>query len=83
MQKATEHILGSVLCSPGCFSMFRGNALLSSNVLKTYTKKAKQPKEIVQYDQGILLNLSTGSNSSDIYTNKLVLQRVTTFNEGF
>ena len=52
MQKATEHVLGSVLCSPGCFSMFRGNALLDKNVLKTYTRKAEQPREIVQYDQG-------------------------------
>ena len=57
MQKATEHVLGSVLCSPGCFSMFRGNALLSSNVLKTYTKKAEQPREIVQYDQGTVFYL--------------------------
>ena len=23
MQKATEHVLGCVLCSPGCFSLFR------------------------------------------------------------
>ncbi|KAJ8307221.1 hypothetical protein KUTeg_015305 [Tegillarca granosa] len=24
LQKATEHVLGCVLCSPGCFSLFRG-----------------------------------------------------------
>lgn len=26
-QKATEHVFGSVLCSPGCFSLMRGEAL--------------------------------------------------------
>ena len=23
LQKATEHVMGCVLCSPGCFSLFR------------------------------------------------------------
>ena len=52
LQKATEHVLGCVLCSPGCFSLFRGSALLDDNVLKTYSKKAEKAIEHVQYDQG-------------------------------
>ena len=52
MQKATEHVLGCVLCSPGCFSLFRGRAVMDDNVMKTYTTVASQPKHFVQYDQG-------------------------------
>ena len=36
--KATEHVMGCVLCSPGCFSLFRGWALMQSDVMKTYTR---------------------------------------------
>ena len=36
MQRATEHVLGCVLCSPGCFSLFWGSALLDDNVMKKY-----------------------------------------------
>ncbi|XP_063425374.1 chitin synthase chs-1-like [Mytilus trossulus] len=52
LQKATEHVTGCVLCSPGCFSMFRASALLDRNVLKTYTTEATQARHHVQYDQG-------------------------------
>lgn len=52
LQKATEHIIGCVLCSPGCFSLFRGSALMSKNVMKKYTAISKEAKDYVQYDQG-------------------------------
>ena len=52
MQKATEHVLGCVLCSPGCFSLFRGSAVMSDNVIRTYTTVPKEAKEHIQYDQG-------------------------------
>ncbi|XP_013777931.1 uncharacterized protein LOC106462542 [Limulus polyphemus] len=52
LQKATEHVIGCVLCSPGCFSLFRAKALLQDNVLKTYTTKSEEPLHYVQYDQG-------------------------------
>ena len=52
LQKATEHMLGCVLCSPGCFSLFRAEALMTHNVMHTYTTMASQPKHLVQYDQG-------------------------------
>lgn len=52
LQKATEHVFGCVLCSPGCFSLFRGSALLDHNVMKTYTRKPTEAKHYVQYDQG-------------------------------
>ena len=60
LQKATEHVLGCVLCSPGCFSLFRGSALIHKNgadksVLETYTKVAAEAKHYVQYDQGMLM----------------------------
>ena len=32
LQKAAEHKLGCVLCSPGCFSLFRGSALMDDKV---------------------------------------------------
>ena len=52
LQKTAEHVFGSVLCSPGCFSLFRGTALMDDNVLKRYTTTASRASEYVQYDQG-------------------------------
>ncbi len=34
LQKATEHVMGCVLCSPGCFSLFRASALMDFNVMR-------------------------------------------------
>ncbi|CAF1289999.1 unnamed protein product [Adineta steineri] len=52
LQKATEHILGCVMCSPGCFSLFRGSALMDDHVLRTYCTKSIEARHYVQYDQG-------------------------------
>nr|KAG5714920.1 hypothetical protein BaRGS_000408 [Batillaria attramentaria] len=52
LQKAAEHVFGCVLCSPGCFSLFRGSALMEDNVLKRYTKVAERARHAVQYDMG-------------------------------
>ncbi|KAJ0056136.1 hypothetical protein NL108_003416, partial [Boleophthalmus pectinirostris] len=79
LQKTAEHVFGSVLCSPGCFSLFRGSALMDDNVLKRYTTKASRASEYVQYDQGedrwlCTLLLQQGwrveyNAASDAYTN--------------
>ncbi|XP_059164038.1 chitin synthase chs-2-like isoform X2 [Physella acuta] len=52
LQKSTEHMLGCVLCSPGCFSLFRGSALMDDNVMKRYTTPPTEARHYVQYDQG-------------------------------
>jgi len=52
LQKTAEHVLGCVLCSPGCFSMFRGSALVDVNVMNMYTTKATEAIHYVQWDQG-------------------------------
>lgn len=39
LQKATEHMIGCVLCSPGCFSLFRSLALMDDNVTRRYASK--------------------------------------------
>ena len=52
LQKATEHMIGCVMCSPGCFSLFRGKALMDDNVMRRYTTKSEAPEHFVQYDQG-------------------------------
>ncbi|XP_060063085.1 chitin synthase chs-2-like [Ylistrum balloti] len=52
LQKAAEHMLGCVLCSPGCFSLFRGKALMDDNVMQRYTTLPSEPAHYVQYDQG-------------------------------
>lgn len=52
LQKATEHMIGCVLCSPGCFSLFRGKALMDDNVMRKYTTKSEEARHYVQYDQG-------------------------------
>ncbi len=52
LQKAAEHILGCVMCSPGCFSLFRGSSLMDDHVLRTYQMKSSEARHYVQYDQG-------------------------------
>lgn len=52
LQKATEHVIGCVLCSPGCFSMFRAKAIMDDNVMRMYTTVADIAREHVQFDQG-------------------------------
>ncbi|KAL4708136.1 hypothetical protein ACJJTC_009915 [Scirpophaga incertulas] len=52
LQKATEHMIGCVLCSPGCFSLFRGKALMDDNVMRKYTLTSNEARHYVQYDQG-------------------------------
>ncbi|XP_060897853.1 chitin synthase 1 [Labrus mixtus] len=79
LQKTAEHVFGSVLCSPGCFSLFRGSSLMDDNVLKRYTTTATRASEYVQYDQGedrwlCTLLLQQGwrveyNAASDAYTN--------------
>ncbi|XP_056269088.1 chitin synthase 1 isoform X2 [Pseudoliparis swirei] len=79
LQKTSEHVFGSVLCSPGCFSLFRGSALMDDNVMKKYTTPATRASEYVQYDQGedrwlCTLLLQQGwrveyNAASDAYTN--------------
>uniref|UniRef100_A0A672P6N0 chitin synthase n=1 Tax=Sinocyclocheilus grahami TaxID=75366 RepID=A0A672P6N0_SINGR len=52
LQKTAEHVFGCVLCSPGCFSLFRGAALMDDNIMKRYTTKSSEASHYVQYDQG-------------------------------
>ncbi|XP_026086048.1 LOW QUALITY PROTEIN: chitin synthase chs-1-like [Carassius auratus] len=79
LQKTAEHVFGCVLCSPGCFSLFRGAALMDDNVMKRYTTKANEASQYVQCDQGedrwlCTLLLQQGwrveyNTASDAYTN--------------
>ena len=52
LQKATEHVLGCVLCSPGCFSLFRGSALIDDNVMRKYATPPTEARHHIQFDQG-------------------------------
>ena len=36
LQKVSEHCFGTVMCSPGCFSLLRGSVLLEDQVLGTF-----------------------------------------------
>lgn len=49
-QKAAEHVLGSVMCCPGCFSMFRVKAVKS--VLETYSSNVTEATEFLKKDMG-------------------------------
>ncbi|XP_042189069.1 chitin synthase chs-2-like [Callorhinchus milii] len=79
LQKTAEHVLGCVLCSPGCFSLFRAAALMDDNVVKRYTTKSTEAFNYIQYDQGedrwlCTLLLQQGwrveyNAASDAYTN--------------
>nr|AHX26699.1 chitin synthase [Leptochiton asellus] len=52
LQKAAEHVFGCVLCAPGCFSLFRGSALMDDNVVRSYATRATEASQYIQYDQG-------------------------------
>ncbi|ESO87528.1 hypothetical protein LOTGIDRAFT_235019 [Lottia gigantea] len=52
LQKATENVLGCVLCCPGCFSLFRGLSLMDDNVMRLYAIDATEAKHFIQYEQG-------------------------------
>ncbi|XP_046564336.1 chitin synthase chs-2-like [Haliotis rubra] len=52
LQKSAEHVLGCVLCSPGCFSLFRASALMDNNIMRKYTTMPTEPGHFLQYDQG-------------------------------
>ncbi|XP_068431907.1 chitin synthase chs-2-like isoform X2 [Clinocottus analis] len=79
LHKTAEHVFGCVLCSPGCFSLFRGSALMDDNVMKRYTMKSAKAIHYIQYDQGedrwlCTLLLKQGwrveyNAASDAYTN--------------
>ncbi|XP_043995175.1 chitin synthase chs-2-like [Gambusia affinis] len=79
LQKTAEHVFGSVLCSPGCFSLFRAEALMDDNVMKKYSTNSTEPSHYIQYDQGedrwlCTLLLKQGwrveyNAASDAYTN--------------
>ncbi|KAK9527179.1 hypothetical protein VZT92_015836 [Zoarces viviparus] len=79
LHKTAEHVFGCVLCSPGCFSLFRAAALMDNNVMKRYTTKASKARQHIQYDQGedrwlCTLLLKRGwrvefNAASDAYTN--------------
>ena len=49
-QKAAEHVLGCVLCCPGCFSAFRGSAL--SKVIKEYAGGVENGFDFLIKDMG-------------------------------
>lgn len=49
-QKPAEHILGCVLCSPGCFSVFRCSAL--AMVLDEYSSEVIGASEFLMKDMG-------------------------------
>ncbi|XP_011253680.2 chitin synthase chs-2 [Camponotus floridanus] len=78
LQKSTEHTIGCVLCSPGCFSLFRAKALMQHNVMAKYATKSTEARHYIQYDQGedrwlCTLLLQVGSRveysaASDAYT---------------
>uniref|UniRef100_A0A8P4GJG0 chitin synthase n=1 Tax=Dicentrarchus labrax TaxID=13489 RepID=A0A8P4GJG0_DICLA len=79
LQKTAEHVIGCVLCSPGCFSLFRAEALMDDNVMKRYSTKSMEASHYIQYDQGedrwlCTLLLKQGwrveyNAASDAYTN--------------
>ena len=62
LQKSTEHVMGCVLCSPGCFSLFRGRALMDANVMRRYTTNPTQPRHFVQVCKRLRL-VSDGKQS--------------------
>ncbi|XP_053389930.1 chitin synthase chs-2-like [Mercenaria mercenaria] len=49
-QKAAENVLGTVLCSPGCFSIYRRKAV--QDVLPSYAEKVESAADVLTKDMG-------------------------------
>lgn len=49
-QKAAEHVLGSVLCSPGCFSVYRCKAV--KDILPQYASNVEHAFDFLTKDMG-------------------------------
>eukprot|EP01138_Halocafeteria_seosinensis_P005426 gb/GECG01005547.1/.p1 GENE.gb/GECG01005547.1/~~gb/GECG01005547.1/.p1 ORF type:complete len:770 (+),score=74.34 gb/GECG01005547.1/:1-2310(+) len=49
-QKTAEHVLGTVQCCPGCFSIWRMSRL--NEILHTYSQPSKNGQEYLRKDQG-------------------------------
>ena len=69
LQKSTEHVSACVLCSPGCFSLFRAKAILDDNVLMKYAKLPDRAMDHIQFDQGkvIISNITSFQNLLAFY----------------
>ena len=58
LQKAAEHVLGCVLCSPGCFSLMRADALVRNtqaqvdSAISIYKSRPTDALSTVQWNQG-------------------------------
>ena len=58
LQKTTEDVLGNVLCSPGCFSLYRLSAMVNSYVdhlgpaVLDFSKETTSAIDCIQHDQG-------------------------------
>jgi chitin synthase len=50
--QATEHVSGCVGGSRGCFSLFRGEALMDDAVMNKYTTVPNEARHHVQCDLG-------------------------------
>lgn len=48
--QAAEHVLGSVLCAPGCFSVYRVSAV--RDILATYASGVDEAYEFLTKDMG-------------------------------
>ncbi|CAH1797836.1 unnamed protein product, partial [Owenia fusiformis] len=52
LRKAAEDKMGCVLFSPGCFSVYRGSAVMDDNVIRAFAQKPSAPSNFVQWDMG-------------------------------
>lgn len=53
MIKSAQNIIGSVMCCPGCFSLYRVNAI--KELLQTYSQPSVEPYDVFIKDTGKLL----------------------------
>uniref|UniRef100_A0A3Q3N780 chitin synthase n=1 Tax=Labrus bergylta TaxID=56723 RepID=A0A3Q3N780_9LABR len=75
LQKTAEHVIGCVLCSPGCFSLFRAEALMDDNVMKRYATKSMEASHYIQYDQRRRWGPSTMANVVDLLGSSTVISK--------
>jgi chitin synthase len=67
LHKTTEHIFGTVMCSPGCFSIIRGSTILEDQILPIYSSLSTEAYHYIQFDQGEDRWLSTLINQQGYY----------------
>lgn len=56
MIKSAQNVIGSVMCCPGCFSLYRASAI--NDVVGKYSEPTTRAGDVFTKDTGIVIHLT-------------------------